>query len=128
MALETARPERGCPSETSCPRRRLRVSRGRPTNTIGSSLVPPGSRELPRAFVSMVRFTKWLVSKGVPKTAGAAAERLSARLSVIAVLGACAAALFPPSVPIASQVPVEILRTKRTPIILYEQPVERPTN
>ena len=76
----------------------------------------------------MVRFTKWLVSKGVPKAAGAAAERLSARLSVIAVLGTCAAALFPPSVPIASQVPVEILRTKQAPIILHERPTERPTN
>ena len=81
-------------------------------------------------FVGMVRFTKWLVSKGVPETAGAAAERLSARLSVIAVLGTCAAALFPPSVPTATRadVPVEILRTKQTPIILHEQPAERPTN
>ena len=51
-------------------------------------------------LLSMGRFTKWLVNKGVPKTAGAAAERLSARLSVIAVLGTCAAALFPPSVPL----------------------------
>ena len=78
----------------------------------------------------MVKFTKWLVSKGVLKTAGAAAERLSARLSVIAVLGTCVAALFPPSVPTSTRanVPVEILRTKQTPIILHEQPAERPTN
>ena len=78
----------------------------------------------------MVRFTKWLVSKGVPKTAGAAAERLSARLSVIAVLGTCAAALFQPSVPTATRanVPIEILRTKPAPIILHELLAERPIN
>ena len=84
-----------------------------------------------RAFVSMVRFTKWLVSKDVPKTAGAAAERLSERLSVIAVLGILRAALSPPSVPptaTRANVPVEILRTKQAPIILHEQPAERPTN
>ena len=78
----------------------------------------------------MVRLMKWLAIKGVPKTAGAAAERLSTRLSVIAVLGAFVAALFPPSVPTGTgaNVPVEILRTKRAPIILHEQPAERPTN
>jgi hypothetical protein len=82
-------------------------------------------------FVSMGRFTKWMVSKGVPKTAGAAAERLSARLSVVAVLGIFAAALFaPPSEPTGTRanVPVEILRTKQAPIILHERPAERPTN
>ena len=78
----------------------------------------------------MVRFTKWLVRKGVPKTAGAAAERLSDRLSVIAVLGIFAAALSQPELPASTRatVPIEILRTKPAPIILHEQPGERPTN
>jgi hypothetical protein len=81
-------------------------------------------------FVSMVRLTQWLVARGVPKTAGAAAERLSARLSMIAVLGICGAVLFPPRGPsgTGATVPVEILRTKPAPIILHEQPAERPTN
>jgi hypothetical protein len=66
----------------------------------------------------------------VPKTAGAAAEILSARLSVITVLGICAMVLFPPIVPTRAgpNVPVEILRAKQAPIILQERPVERPTN
>jgi hypothetical protein len=70
-----------------------------------------------------------MVSKGVPKTAGAA-ERLSAKLSVIAVLGTYSDALFPPNVSPATRanVPVEILRTKQAPIILHKQPAERPTN
>jgi hypothetical protein len=79
----------------------------------------------------MAKFAKWMVSKGVSKTAGAAAERLSARLSVVAVLAILAAALFaPPSEPTGTQVnvPVEILRTKQAPIILHERPPERPTN
>ena len=81
-------------------------------------------------FVSMGRFAKWLVSKDVPKAAGAAAERLSARLSVIAVLGMFAAALIPPMAPTGTRanVPVEILRTKQAPIIMHERPAERPTN
>ena len=77
----------------------------------------------------MVRLTQWLNSKGVPKTAGAAAERLSVRLSVIAVLGICAAALIQ-RVPTGTRasVPVEILRTKPAPIVLHKQPAEGPTN
>jgi hypothetical protein len=80
--------------------------------------------------MGMVRFLHWLVGKGVPKTAGAAAERPSTRLSVIAVLGTCAAALFQPPVttPTATGVPVEILRTKQAPIILRDRPMEGPTN
>ena len=78
----------------------------------------------------MVSFTKWLVSKSVPKTAGAAAERLSDRLSVIAVLGMFAAALSQPELPAPTRatVPIEILRTKQAPIILHEPLAERPTN
>ena len=78
----------------------------------------------------MAWFTKWLVSKGVPKTAGAAAERLSDRLSVIAVLGMFAAALSQPELPASTRatVPIEILRTKPAPIILHEPPAERAIN
>jgi hypothetical protein len=78
----------------------------------------------------MVRLTQWLVTRGVPKTAGAAAERLSAKLSVIAVLGICGVVLFSPGGPSGTgpKVPVEILRTKPAPIILHDQPAERPTN
>ena len=80
-----------------------------------------------RAFTSMVRFTKWLASKGVTKTAGAAAERLSARLSLIAVLGAFVAALSQPNKPASTRanVPIEILRTTPAPLILLEPPANR---
>ena len=110
------------------PARAMRC-RPRDSKTKPRALVP-GSSSRPTAFIGMVRFTQWLVGKGVPKTAGAAAERLSTRLSVIAVLGTCAAALFQPSVPTptASHVPVEILRTKQAPLILRDHPAERPTN
>jgi hypothetical protein len=96
----------------------------------GELTLVPGSGDQGTAFVGMVRLTQWLNREGVTKTAGAAAERFSVRLSVIAVLGTCAAVLVQPSVPTGTRasVPVEILRTKPAPIILHEQPAERPTN
>lgn len=90
-----------------------------------------GSRNQDCAFLNMVRITKWLASKGVPKTARAAAERLSARLSVMAVLGTLGAALYQPQPEAPSSarsVPIEILRTKPAPIILHEPLAERSTN
>ena len=82
-----------------------------------------------RAFTGMVTSAKWRATKGVPKTAGAAAGRLSARLSIIAVLGTLGTALLS-EMPASTRtsVPIEILRTKPAPIILHEPPAERSIN